>query len=435
MNAHFDGINRFAGAWRFWTVRAGWQHIRVRRWRRTPVAAWAAFVVLASIALPGLGRPAESPPNKSALDSGHSEKSATSQGAAVLPESDRFARRVREAIVRGRTFLVGLQKADGSFFDYDAPIESTVIIPTSDAGVPKVMEINVRATPAYPLATTSLAVLALLDSGMTHDDPVIVKSLDFLRSSPEPRLSIRTYENSLTVVALVAARQWDRDRARIAAIARSLEDHQIRKGAHAGMWNATRRDVPGDEDNSNTRYAVWGLYEAAVAGAPIKRKTWERAAEHFVKYQNHDGGWGTRNSAPSTGSMTCAGVASLFLCDQMLARTQRADAARVPPGGDEQASARDRAIKQGIDWLSRYFTVGINPGEGSGGFLHYINGLARIGRLSGRQFLGKHDWYREEAASLLDGQSLRDGSWQGMGAEADKPIATSLALLFLCEHK
>jgi hypothetical protein len=133
--------------------------------------------------------------------------------------------------------------------------------------------------------------------------------------------------------------------------------------------------------------------------------------------------------------MTCAGISSLILCNQMLASTQRAaDAVKTPQPRDENAAARDRAIQQGTDWLTRYFAVGINPGEGSSGFLDYINGMARVGRLCGLRFFGKHDWYRDEAAFLVGGQSARDGSWQALDVESDKRIATSLALLFLCER-
>ena len=110
-----------------------------------------------------------------------------------------------------------------------------------------------------------------------------------------------------------------------------------------------------------------------------------------------------------------------------------ADAVKTPQPRDENAAARDRAIQQGTDWLTRYFAVGINPGEGSSGFLDYLNGMARVGRLSGLRFFGQHDWYRDEAAFLVGGQSARDGSWQALDVESDKRIATSLALLFLCE--
>jgi hypothetical protein len=132
--------------------------------------------------------------------------------------------------------------------------------------------------------------------------------------------------------------------------------------------------------------------------------------------------------------MTCAGISSLIVCNRILASTKRAgDAVKTPQPRDENAAARDRAIQQGTDWLTRYFAVGINPGEGSSGFLDYINGMARVGRLSGLRLFGKHDWYRDEAAFLVGGQSSRDGSWQALDVESDKRIATSLALLFLCE--
>ena len=89
--------------------------------------------------------------------------------------------------------------------------------------------------------------------------------------------------------------------------------------------------------------------------------------------------------------------------------------------------------RRGVQWLSRYFAVGVNPGHGATWVLYYLYGVERAGRLSGQRFFGQHDWYREGASYLLEGQTVRDGSWNATLAaiETDKVVASSFALLFL----
>ena len=218
--------------------------------------------------------------------------------------------------------------------------------------------------------------------------------------------------HSLEIAALVAAKTGDRDRGRITSLAQSLEKEQIRRGSLAGLWNYGVRDKAGAGDNSNTQFALFGLHAAAVAGIPIQRETWERSCDHFVEFQNNDGGWGYRNGNPSTGSMTCGAIASLALCDQMLVASRPPDGQITPGDGDEKKSRREIALKRGIGWMSRYFTIGTNPGQGGTWQLYYLFEMSRAGRLSGQALFGTHDWYREGATYLIDGQSIHDGSWQ-----------------------
>ena len=55
-------------------------------------------------------------------------------------------------------------------------------------------------------------VLALLSSGMSPDDPVIVKGVEFLRNSPRPERFFFTYQASLEIAALVAATAGEENR-------------------------------------------------------------------------------------------------------------------------------------------------------------------------------------------------------------------------------
>jgi hypothetical protein len=314
---------------------------------------------------------------------------------------------VKGALSRGMGYLASQQTSNGSFL-------------TGGLG-----------RGAYPVGPTALATLALLNAGMEPNDPVIGRALHYLRNFREPG---GTYETSLMIMALVAAKDWDRDKLRIASLAQKLEEMQTPRGINAGMWNYGHGQLGGGhEDNSNTQFAILGLREAAVAGVRIKRRTWELASEHFIDTQNDDGGWGYHINDPSTGSMSCSGIGCLVICDQMLGSSGDDLNADGTPKCCNRAPRTNRALRRGVQWLSRYFAVGVNPGHGTTWVLYYLYGVERAGRLSGQRFFGQHDWYREGATYLLEGQTLNDGSWNATftAIETDKVVASSFALLFL----
>ncbi|HEY5312821.1 MAG TPA: DUF4159 domain-containing protein, partial [Pirellulales bacterium] len=64
-----------------------------------------------------------------------------------------------------------------------------------------------------------------------------------------------------------------------------------------------------------------------------------------------------------------------------------------------------------------------------------LYGIERAGRLSGRRFLGAHDWYREGCQFLTEKQH-GDGSWHQGGTYDRWPtVSTSFALLFLSKGR
>ncbi|GAG08690.1 unnamed protein product, partial [marine sediment metagenome] len=98
----------------------------------------------------------------------------------------------------------------------------------------------------------------------------------------------------------------------------------------------------------------------------------------------------------------------------------------------------DSPVERGVNWLGRNFTVQGNPRERSSRAWHYyyLYGLERVGRLTGRRFVGKHDWYREGADFLvLKAKAPFDEAWKGTGIEGAEDIATSMALLFLSKGR
>ncbi|WP_197440036.1 DUF4159 domain-containing protein [Calycomorphotria hydatis] len=319
------------------------------------------------------------------------------------------SQRVLRSIDAGTKYLISKQSDDGSWS-------------AGDQG-------------RFRIGVTSLCMLALLNSGKSLDDAAVRKGLKYLRSVREPEPGM-TYEAALMIMALAAAKDGQRDKSRILTIAQKLENAQVREGANRGSWsysvNQSILDLGGDR--SNGQYAVLGLREAAYAGVEVSEPTWERIRDHWVTCQSADGGWNYtgQNNARSTGSMTVAGIATLSLVQTML-REDRTDANGLPIccGTIKRDEEVEKALERGKNWLAKNFSVKHNPGAPIW-LLYYLYGLERAGRLSGERFYGNHDWYREGADFLVNGQSQRFGSWQGVGnIESDPIIATSFSLLFL----
>ena len=286
------------------------------------------------------------------------------------------------------------------------------------------------AQEGHVIGVTSLVTLALLNSGMSADDPPVRKALAYLRSV---RVPSQTYEISLMLMAFALAKE-PRDRLRMQAMVSQIEKAQIRTGAMKGCWsyhtNGGLIDTGGDR--SNGQFAVLGLFEAANAGVVVSRETWKRAREHWVRSQSADGGWGYSGVGgnDSSGSMTVAGIAVMVMTSAMLQ-----DDSDLNADGKPDCCARkeeDPDLMRALNWMAKRFAVGSNPSGGGTWLLYYLYGLERAGRFSGRRFFGEHDWYREGSRFLLRGQNKRTGFWQGLGNNEKKPyIGTSFALLFL----
>src|SRR5262249_50247286 len=135
----------------------------------------------------------------------------------------------------------------------------------------------------YPTGVTSLALLSLINTGMTVSDPEIQRGLAWYRRQ-EPTM---TYEISLMIQALAAAKDGDRDLAKGAVLGHDLEEMQIRQGPNAGSWSYSKnlRGLGGG-DRSNGQFAVLGLREAQEMGVPASLETWRLARNHWLTSQN-----------------------------------------------------------------------------------------------------------------------------------------------------
>ena len=311
---------------------------------------------------------------------------------------------VRTSIEKGQQFLLQQQGENGAWTDAD-----------------------------HVVGKTSLALMTLINCGLTLEDEPVQRALKYLREVRPPSM---TYEISLQIMAFAAAKDGIRDIPRILSLSTKLANQQIKNGPDAGGWSYNFTEgarIGGSGDRSNAQFAVLGLREAQYANVAVDREIWELIRNYWTNNQSTDGGWNYAGNGPnnngSSGSMTVAGITTQVIVETML----RDEPDENPDGSPNCCGqpVQNESLDRGLKWLERSFSVGHNPGGGGGGALYYLYGLERAGRLSGRRFIGSHDWYREGAEFLIRMQSPRDGSWRGQGIGESEVVATCFALLFL----
>ncbi|MFO7958961.1 MAG: DUF4159 domain-containing protein [Candidatus Brocadiia bacterium] len=234
----------------------------------------------------------------------------------------------------------------------------------------------------WGVGQTSLAVLALRAAGAPKDDPAVSRGVQYLLDRT-PDGDHGVYERSLEMMALQSV-DPDAYRPQIAAGATYL----VRAQQPSGGW---AYGESGRTDNSNSQFAVLGLHAAALSGVEIAPETWSAARRYYLARQNPDGGWEyTSRGSGSYGSMTAAGVASVFICDLWL---------HVAQGRCGQYPDQ-RQIAAGLRWLARHFSVATNPRHRAWKF-YYLYGLERAGTILARRRFGGRDWYREGVEHLV----------------------------------
>jgi hypothetical protein len=321
------------------------------------------------------------------------------------------AAKVRASIEKGVTFLKSAQNQNGSWAEITG----------------------------YPGGVTCLCTLALLNAGVPVEDEQMRRALDYIRTLPPDS----TYVTSLQTMVLCMA-EPKKDLLLIRRNARWLEEMQNKEGERKGAWSY-RMETRNGGDPSNSQFALLGLYEAERAGIPVSDRTWSLGLQYWLRQQNPDGSWAYEAvGAPGRGSMTCAGIASLFITS---GRLNSGDAEisgdSLQCCGEHTDNPAVKAMENGLTWLGNNFTVQNNPGSLSGSIwdLYYLYALERVGRMTSHRFFTsrdfrRYDWYRMGAEWLIAKQDALSGFWKGEGRyESDPHVATSFALLFLAKGR
>jgi len=280
---------------------------------------------------------------------------------------------------------------------------------------------------------SALCTLALLTAGVPAEDPAILSALAYLRGLE----SRETYTVALQTLVFCQVGSPG-DLVRIRRNVQWLEAEQLRgEGVgddRLGGWGYG--GGRGGGDPSNSQFALLALQAAEERDIPVNQQVYEAAAKYWQMRQRDTGAWSYSGGTPPTGSMTCAGIASTIICrGRLTGATSRVQNGEIGCCGGEPADKDP--VQAGIDWLAGRFSVRVNPGNsGSTTLYYYLYALERVGRMTGRRFIGGHDWYREGAERLLEMQDHFQGFWAGTGfGEDDRNVTTSFALLFLAKGK
>lgn len=332
---------------------------------------------------------------------------------APVRADDVTAEEVRNAITKAVRFLKGTQVKSQGNWDEDS---------------------------RYASGVTPLCGLALLIAGVPAEDRQVATAIDYVKRLPYSKMS--TYSVALRIMMLAEADPTGKKyHAEIERDVGWLLDAQVKEGPSVGGWGYQKQGPAGlgTANASTTQFALLGLHEASRLGIKIPQEDWVLASTYWDNvFVKRGGGFGYNPGNPAIGSMTCAGISSVIIIEDNLARQRNLiQNGEVVCCGDDRESP---LVQAAIDWLARSFHVKGNPMGGrradAQSKYYYLYALERAGRLSGRRFVGAHDWYREGAEELLKSQGF-NGSWTG-GArygERDPNIATAMALLFLSKGK
>jgi hypothetical protein len=232
---------------------------------------------------------------------------------------------------------------------------------------------------------TALAVLALLSAGRSYQHPDLREAVAHLESAPMDG----TYARAVRAIlwGALPPRFQDRLEADTQWLLAGFSDR-------AGGWDYRQQPATTRRDNSITQFGALALWEAAKRGVRVDDRYWEALEQRFLSMQLADGGWNYKGDGPATGSMTAAGLATLFITQDFL-HAREYESLRGAP----RDPARD-AIERGLEWMSRNFSPTENPGRDEW-FLYYLYAVERVGLASGRKRFGPHDWFRAGAAEAI----------------------------------
>ncbi len=291
----------------------------------------------------------------------------------------------------------------------------------------------------YPGGQSALAMLALLTSGVPANDPIIQRALPYLRDLPPTSV----YVVSLQTIVLSEIAE-NRDLAMIQRNVDWLIQRRITRNGNLQGWTY-KGGGETHADNSNTQYALLGLWAGRNAGAKIDRKIWEDIQQYYIENQEKSNksarGWAydERTSQVTSHTMTVAGVAGLYIAGIGLGTGNQKLDEKTGIARDCGNYDNEKAIRAGLNWLAKNYTF-TNHAQAR---YYNIYGIERVGRLSGQRFFGDHDWYRE-GCEILTGVNPRypeliqknDGSWGGIGVIDNMTIvSTSFSMMFLAKGR
>jgi len=222
---------------------------------------------------------------------------------------------IERAIKKGVEYLWSVQKEDGSW------------------GVHTTTATSKR----YPCGLTAMACYALLEAGVSVKDERMKKVLDWLVK--HQRDDTMTYTVGLRCNVWLAANRQTRDRYKpnlIWDVTRLVHTAGVKEGSYTYYTLARGETVernrvkfcPDDRqriakggqpliavDNSNGQYGLLGVWAGKRNNVAVRAQYWALCMKYWMRVQQPDGGWNyAGGSNPTYGSMSAAGLASMFVC-------------------------------------------------------------------------------------------------------------------------
>jgi len=281
----------------------------------------------------------------------------------------------------------------------------------------------------YPVGVVSLAVLALEHAlphlkgqTATRAREAALKAIAWIGQQP---LDQKTYSAGLVISALYQDHPSKYQRL-IGEYTEMLILSQHQTGRDTGYWGydlylpvryqERQKDKPPPTlargDHSNTQFAVLGLLFGKYSGFQVPKKTWSLLRQHYIDFQNQDGGWGYGPDYGRKGSyanMTLASTISLEICEEMLFAGEHRQCIAPP---------ESRPVEKGLEWVGENLKYDELETYG-------LYALERLGILSGLSEFGGKAWFDEGAARLV-----RTRSWQAQGCYGTE-VGAAFAVLFL----
>lgn len=245
---------------------------------------------------------------------------------------------------------------------------------------------------------TALCAYALLASGHSPQEERMAKTLDWLVKQK----MFKTYALTMRIAALShAGAKYDGQMRRdVRQLFQSVDVPQ--RGQHPGSygyWSYGKPDTTDYDwrDMSNSQMAVLGAWIGSMRGVEIPKKYWQLVWDFWLAQQQDGGGWYYYlGQDKAHGTMTAAGVATLYICfDELYGR----EFVRCGRGMTPEP------IKKGIDWMaSRLANTSLDSKEPffpMGHPMYFLYTLERFGKATGRKYFGTTDWYRQGLAKIM----------------------------------
>lgn len=291
---------------------------------------------------------------------------------------------VDRAMTQAKRYLWGQQSADGHWTSHSH------LVPGGGA--------------------TAIALLALLEAGESRNSPRMKKGLAALAGLKTSNLYVVTTR----VIALSKAAAHLKEspyHKQLQADMKYLTAAALRQ---RGAWGYAGPERTGD--NSCSQFALLALWEADRVGLRIDPAIVRAVERTWLTRQQADGGW-TYSGQPkintaSTVSMTTAGLASLYITQDVLTR-----------------ACKPYPRRQALDAARQFLGKNLKADYYQNGYLAFC--VQRVGMASGEKFIAGMDWFAVGAAKLAEPNPYG----RSYGGQWGPVVRASFEMLFLARGR